>query len=122
MNSDIFLVPSLSSSESFCLAAGEAMSYGLPVVAFHLDTGICDLVVHEKTGLLAQVPNEQDFIASVNRLIANPSLRLRLGREASSHIENNFSNLSFSHRLSQLLSKTMNLPPRQEMSRALAPD
>ncbi len=122
MNCDIFLTPSLSPSESFCLAAGEAMSYGLPVVAFHLDTGICDLVVHEKTGLLAPVANERDFIASVSRLIGNPDLRLSLGKEAAYHIESNFSKILFSQRLSQILSKTMIFSPQQEISRALSPN
>lgn len=51
-SADIFLIP--SQSESFGLAALEAMSCGLPVIASNIG-GLPELVRHDETGFIAEI-------------------------------------------------------------------
>ncbi len=57
---DVIVIP--SKQESFGLIAIEAMSCGIPVVAFGA-TGLLDIVDHKKTGYLA-IPYEADDLAN----------------------------------------------------------
>jgi N-acetyl-alpha-D-glucosaminyl L-malate synthase BshA len=76
---DVFLLP--SSTESFGLAALEAMSYGVPVVASRIG-GIPEVVRDGIDGYLAD-PMDVDAMAEhVAKLIASPGRRLELGARA----------------------------------------
>jgi len=66
----------------------EAMAHGLPVVVRDLP-GINDsIVIHGKTGF--QFGSEQDYIATVHRLIREPDLRHRVGSAARRFVVNHF--------------------------------
>jgi glycosyltransferase involved in cell wall biosynthesis len=69
--SDVFVMPSLE--EAFGLTALESLACGTPVAAFAAG-GICDMVRHEKTGLLAQVANSDELRAAIERLLNDSSL------------------------------------------------
>jgi len=76
---DVFCVP--SRFEGWCIAAIEAQSRGLPVVATRTD-GLLDSVQDGETGLL--VSNEEDqavpaLAEALCRLLEDDALRLRLG-------------------------------------------
>jgi glycogen synthase len=59
----------------------EAMAHGRPVVATRVG-GIPDLVEDGVTGLLVE-PGDRDALrAALERLLADPELRRRMGREA----------------------------------------
>lgn len=61
------------------LKAIQYMAFGLPTVAS--DAGMTPLIIrHGENGLL--VREDEEWIASLERLIADPELRLRLGRAA----------------------------------------
>ncbi len=66
---DIFLLP--SQSESFGLAALEAMSCGVPVVATTAG-GIPELVRHGETGFLAEIGDIQRMARYCIELLTNP--------------------------------------------------
>ena len=68
-----------SRSESFCLVAAEAMANGIPVVATDLDP-IRALLGDEEAGLMFPSGDVASAVAALRRLIANPDLRLALGR------------------------------------------
>ncbi|HMO17575.1 MAG TPA: N-acetyl-alpha-D-glucosaminyl L-malate synthase BshA [Oligoflexia bacterium] len=75
-SSSIFLLP--SETESFGLAALEAMSCGIPVIASDIG-GIPEVVLHENTGYLADVGDIERMAAYCLRLIKDNSLRKQMG-------------------------------------------
>ena len=68
-------------------ALQEAMWVGLPPVVFP-HGGVRFLVQHERTGLIAQT--ETDYVAAIDRLAADASLRLYLGAEARKFARRHF--------------------------------
>lgn len=76
-----------SSSEGFPNVIGEAMSAGLPVLAYDCVAGPSDLIVHGETGFLITQHNLQDFKSSLNLLINDESLRLKMGSKSREKIK-----------------------------------
>ena len=74
---DVVLVP--SRSESFGLVALEAAACGVPVVAAAVG-GLRTLVDHGRTGFLIEGRDPQDYAASVELLLDDPSLAAEMGR------------------------------------------
>jgi glycosyltransferase involved in cell wall biosynthesis len=80
---DVFCLP--SHLEGLPLALIEAMACGLPVVATPVGC-VGDLVIHNETGLLAQVGDATSLAQEIARLARDPLLRQRLGRNAARHV------------------------------------
>ena len=81
----VFVLPSRSDSESFGIAAAEAMALQRAVVVSNVG-GLSELVEHERTGLLT-IPNDSEHLAaSLRRLLDEPELRRRLGEAAGAHV------------------------------------
>lgn len=76
---DAFLLP--SETESFGLAALEALACGVPVVATRTG-GLPELVHHGETGFLCEVGDAAAMAASVERLLAEPTARAGFSRQA----------------------------------------
>lgn len=74
---DIFLMA--SKREAFGIAVLEAFSKKLPVIALK-NSGISDIITHEKTGFL--VDDYSEMAKYIEKLIENPSLRLEIGNNA----------------------------------------
>jgi N-acetyl-alpha-D-glucosaminyl L-malate synthase BshA len=85
---DISLLP--SESESFGLAALEAMACGLPVVATRAG-GLPEVVEHGATGFLHGVGAVEAMAADVARLLREPELRARLGQAGLKRASERFS-------------------------------
>lgn len=64
-----------SSSEGFPNVIGEALSYGLPVVAYDCDAGPSDMIEDHLNGFLIQTHDEKAFQEKLKRLIENEDLR-----------------------------------------------
>jgi|SRR5262245_42548292 len=72
-----------SPEESFCLAAAEALSCGVPVVAA-AKGGIGEVVEDGRTGTLVDPGHPEELAASVTRLLVDDKLRERMGQAALS--------------------------------------
>jgi glycosyltransferase involved in cell wall biosynthesis len=68
-----------SRREGFGVACAEAMAHGRPVVAAAVG-GLLDLVVDGETGILVPPGDVNALRAALERLLADPELRRRLGR------------------------------------------
>ena len=75
--------------EGFGLAAAEAMAFGRPVVAA-AGGALLELVADEETGLLVAPRDAPALRAAVERLLADPELRARLGDAARERARGRF--------------------------------
>lgn len=77
-----------SSSEGFPNVIGEAMSAGLPVVAYNCNAGPSDMIDHNQTGYLTDVFDDKDFEEKLGTLMDDPELRTKFGENAKIKIRN----------------------------------
>jgi len=82
LNSDLLLMP--SKSESFCLAALEAMACGTPVLASRIG-GLPEVVVDGKTGFLFPLGDYEVAAETAVRILSNTELKMSLGHRAREH-------------------------------------
>jgi glycosyltransferase involved in cell wall biosynthesis len=75
---DIFLLPSFFEGNPLVLV--EAMCTGIPVIAAS-NSGMRDVVRDGQNGLLVTSGNTGEIVSAVERLMADASLRQRLGRQ-----------------------------------------
>ncbi len=83
-HSDVFLLP--SETESFGLAALEALSCGIPVVASRVG-GMPEVVTEGELGFLLPVGDTQGMVASVLRLLRDRALYEEISRTARARVE-----------------------------------
>lgn len=80
LGSSIFVMTSLS--EGFPMVLIEAMTYGLPCIAFDCPIGPRAIIKNEYNGFLIPDGNDQLFIEKVTFLIENEEQRLKFGFNA----------------------------------------
>ena len=83
----IFVMP--SRDDPFPLATLEAMSMGLPVIAFSVG-GIPEQISHLVDGVLVEPGDFRTMAAWIARLAEDKDLRMRLGRSARETVERRF--------------------------------
>lgn len=81
---DVFLLP--SASETFGLAALEAMSCKVPVVSSNIG-GIPELNVHDETGYLCNLGDVDAMADYTVQILSNEDLKARLSKNARKHAE-----------------------------------
>jgi len=84
---DVFLMP--SGSETFGLAALEAMACDVPVVASNVG-GLPELVVDGETGFLCELDDIDAFESACRRLLVDDELHQRMSAAARSRAEDTF--------------------------------
>jgi len=84
---DLFVLPSLM--EGLPVVLIEAMSLGLPVVAPRV-AGIPELIADEREGLLFTPSDWDELRARLERLLADPELRARLGAAGRARVTQEF--------------------------------
>ncbi|BAY45596.1 group 1 glycosyl transferase [Scytonema sp. HK-05] len=101
---DVCVVP--SHYEPFGLVAIEAMASYTPVVASDVG-GLQFTVVPEETGLLAPPQDVGAFSAAIDRILANPQWRDKLGQAARNRVETKFSWEGVASELAQLYTQLL---------------
>ncbi|TFI54173.1 glycosyltransferase family 1 protein [Mastigocladus laminosus UU774] len=112
---DVCVVP--SHYEPFGLVAIEAMACYTPVVASDVG-GLQFTVVSEETGLLAPPQDEEAFAVAIDRILANPLWRDKLGQAARNRVETKFSWNGVATQLSELYTQLLQ-PKVQEQEPVL---
>jgi glycosyltransferase involved in cell wall biosynthesis len=105
----VFLLP--SETESFGLAALEALSCGVPVVASRVG-GLPEVVPDGEVGYLHAVGDCAGMAASTLRLLDDPALRARLGRAARAHAEAHFRGAPVVDRYESIYARVLAAPRR----------
>jgi len=97
--------------ESFGLVPLESMACGTPVVGIR-EGGVRETVVHEQTGLLADRDPEQ-FASAICRLLDNPGLCEKMGKQARTYVERYWTWEQAVARLEVYLQGTARCPKRE---------
>jgi len=84
---DVFLMP--SGSESFGLAALEAMACGVPVVCSDID-GLPELMQSAGAGFLCPLGDIDVFTECTRRILTDEELHTRMSQAARNHVVDNF--------------------------------
>jgi len=82
---DLFLLP--SESESFGLAALEAMACQVPVISSNTG-GIPEINIHNQTGFLSNVGDVDDMAKNAITLLSNPKMKLKFNQNALQQAHN----------------------------------
>ena len=96
---DVFVWPAVKESPGMCFL--EAQAAATPVIG-STGGGVPDVVVHERTGLLARHLDSDDFAASV-RMMLDVLPRRAMGRDAAAHIRRHHDLPAASGRLDSIL-------------------
>jgi glycosyltransferase involved in cell wall biosynthesis len=80
---DIFVWPAIN--EAYGMAILEAQSAGMPVIAGR-SSGVAEIVKDGETGLLVPQNDAAAFAEAVQKLLASPHLRARMGQAARAHV------------------------------------
>ncbi|KAB2880052.1 N-acetyl-alpha-D-glucosaminyl L-malate synthase BshA [bacterium] len=84
---DVFLLP--SESESFGLAALEAMASGVPVVTTNVG-GLPEINVHGETGYLEKLGDVDAMADDIVKILSDKSLQQQLGNASRKRVIDNF--------------------------------
>jgi glycosyltransferase involved in cell wall biosynthesis len=80
-SSHLFCLP--SRWEGFPNALAEALAHGLPAIGFAESAGVRDLVIHRRSGLLADGNGEVgNLVGALETAMSNDALRRRMGEAA----------------------------------------
>ncbi len=87
---DIFVLPASARSEAFGTVLLEAMAAGLPCVTTELGTGTSYVVQHNVSGLVVPARTPSALAESINHLLADESLRRRMGEAGQERARSEF--------------------------------
>jgi len=79
---DVFVLPSVETSEAFGLVQIEAHAAGTPVVSTLLESGVPYANLDGVTGFSVTVNDSQALADGINKLITDPALAQKLGAQA----------------------------------------
>jgi len=102
LDSSIYLMT--SHTESFGIVLIEAMSFGIPCIAYSSAQGANEIITNEVDGYLIDDRNEDEMLEKIELLINDEKLRNKLGKNARSKSKN-FSSEVILDKWSKLINK-----------------
>jgi glycosyltransferase involved in cell wall biosynthesis len=93
------VLPSITSAEAFGIVQLEAMASGTPVVSTRLASGVPWVNRDGETGLVVPPGDVGALRQALERLLADPSLRLQLGSGGLARVQSEFSMTAMANRL-----------------------
>jgi len=103
---DVFGVPSTEDSESFGVAAVEAMACGVPVVVSNVG-GLPEVVLEGKTGYVIPKENPKELAFAIQSLIENPEKSNEMGLAGIEHVKANYNWIDNANGMLDLYEKTL---------------
>lgn len=100
----IFAVPSTEDSESFGVAAVEAMACGIPVVVSNVG-GLPEVVVRDVTGIVTDKESPEQLAIAFKKLARNSDLRIAMGKAGVAHVKEHYSWIDNAHYMLSLYEK-----------------
>jgi glycosyltransferase involved in cell wall biosynthesis len=85
-----FVLPSTTRAEAFGYVQLEAMASAKPVIGTDVPGGVSWVNQHERTGLIVRAGDVGALRAALQRLMGDPALRMRLGRDGRARVEASF--------------------------------
>lgn len=83
--SSVLVLP--SRSEGFGMVIIEAMTCGVPCVAFDCPSGPADIISNGKDGFLVENQNKKQFVQKLSLFLKNEALRQIMGKEAKQSVK-----------------------------------
>lgn len=80
LESSIFLMASVT--EGLPMVLLEAMSYGIPCIAYRTDSGVSDIICNDNNGYVIKNRSEKVYIENLEKLIDSYDLRKIMGNNA----------------------------------------
>lgn len=80
LDSSLFLMMSIS--EGLPMVLLEAMSYGIPCIAYELPSGISDIIENNKNGYIINNRNETEYLKKCKKLLNDFNLRKKMSENA----------------------------------------
>jgi glycosyltransferase involved in cell wall biosynthesis len=87
---DVFVVPSTSRAEAFCLALLEAMAYGTPAISTEVGTATSWVNVAGETGMVVPPGDARALAGALDRLLGDEPMRQRFAEAAAARARSRF--------------------------------
>ena len=119
---DVFVVPSTSRAEAFCLALLEAMAYGTPAISTEVGTATSWVNVAGETGLVVPPADARAVSDALSWLLADEQRRRALGEAAAARAGAHFTSRAMLEALAEVYAETATAaPPAVRRERPGAP-
>jgi len=103
---DVFAVPSTEDSESFGVAAVEAMACGVPPVVSNVG-GLPEVVIEGHTGFVVPKENPEKLAESMSILLLDREKRLKMGMSGIEHVKAHYNWTDNAEGMLMLYDKTL---------------
>jgi len=100
---DIFVLPSITSAETFGIVQLEAMACSCPIINTRLSTAVPD-VARDGIEAITVAPGRADeLVAAIKMLLEDRALAARLGRQGAERVKMDFTSTAFATKIKNIL-------------------